>query len=332
MKNVTKYFALLLIALATVASAQTFDPIASGIIDQQISSSVVPENPINGQEVTISLTAYGIDLDSASITWSINGTKAQNGTGMTQFKITAGKNGETKKVIATIVPTGGTPTTKTFTITPQDVSIIYESDGYVPPFYKGKGVYTSEGTVTLVAVPNLISDGVKLDPNTLIYKWTVDGTVQGSKSGYGRSAYTYTGSILGDDSIIEVEVSSVTGKTKGKGLILLSPQEPQVLLYEQNPLYGKLFNKEISNIGLYLSEKETTVVAIPYSTSASKLTDGILSFDWTINSSTIPVPKNQNYATFRNTTDQSGTSLIGVSVNNSTHPLQSMRNSLSINF
>jgi hypothetical protein len=332
MKKVTKYFAILLVALATVASAQTFDPIGSGVITQQISSSVVPENPTPGQEVTISLTAYGTDLDSASISWSVNGTKIQSGTGMTQFKIAAGKNGETKKIVATIIPTSGTSITQTFTITPQDVSIIYESDGYVPPFYKGKGVYTREGTVTLIAVPNLISGGVKLNPNTLTYKWTIDGTVQGSKSGYGRSSYTYTGSILGKDSIVEVEVSSVTGNTKGKGLILLSPQEPQVLLYEQNPLYGKLFNKELSTFGFSLPEKEATVVAIPYSTSAAKLTDGTLSFDWTINGSTIPVPKTQNYATFRNTTDQSGTSLIGVSVNNSTHLLQSMRNSLSINF
>jgi len=333
MKYRFKYIALLLITAATVASAQTnFDPIGEGVISQQLSATVAPLNPVPGQEVVINLTAYGTNINAASISWSVNGTVIQSGTGMTQFNLNAGKNGEVRRVVATVTFEGGTTVTKAFTVSSQDVSIIYESDGYVPPFYKGKAAYAREGTVTLVAVPNLMAGGVKLNPNTLTYKWSVDDTVHGSKSGYGRSSFLYTGSILGKDVLIEVEVSSASGATRGKGIIMLSPQEPSVLLYERSPLYGTLFNKELSTRGFALQEKEVTVAAIPYSTSASNLISDTLTFNWSINGSTIPVPKTQSYATLRNSTGQQGTSVIGVSVSNTTHLLQMMRNSLNINF
>lgn len=333
MKYLFKYIALLLIAFATVASAQTaFDPIGAGIINQQLSAVVAPENPAPGQEVTITLSAYGTNINAASISWSVNGSRVQSGTGMTQFKLNAGKSGEVKKVVATVTLEGGTTVTKSFTVSSQDVSIIYESDGYTPPFYKGKAAYAREGTVTLVAVPNLMANGTRLSPGVLTYKWSVDGTVQGSKSGYGRSSFEYTGSILGRDVFIEVEVSSASGATKGKSAIFLSPQEPEVLLYERSPLYGTLFNKEIASRGFQLQEKEVTVSAIPYATSAATLSDGTLSYNWSINGSTIPVPKTQSYATLRNATGLQGTSVIGVSVSNTTHLLQMMRNSLNINF
>ena len=329
-----KFIAIIVLLFGSfhLLNAQDIDPIGAGIISQQVSSTVAPENPNPGQDVTITLTAYGTNLNAATISWSINGSRIQGGTGMTQFVFNAGRLGETKRVVATISPTSGPIIIKSFTISPQEVSIIYESDGYVPPFYKGKGVYVREGTVTLVAVPNLILNGTRLSPSTLTYKWIVDGTVQGSKSGYGRSSFVYTGSILGKDTIVGVEVTSPSGIAKGKGVILLSPQSPEVLLYERHSLYGTLFNRELSARGFSLRDSEATVTAIPFSTSADSLNDGTLSYLWSINGVSIPVPATQNYATFRNSTGQTGTSVIGVSVSNTTHLLQMMKKTLSINF
>lgn len=231
MKYTVKYIAFLFLALAAFASAQTFDPIRTGVIDQQISTTVNPENPSPGQSVTITLSGYGINLSAANISWSVNGARVERGTGITQFTLVAGKNGEAKNVIATISPSNGPTITKTFSISPQDVSILYESDGYIPSFYKGKAPYTKEGTVTLVAIPNLVANGVRLSPGSLTYKWIVDETVQGSKSGFGRNTFTYTGSILDMDTLVRVEVSSMSGATKGSATILLSPQNPEVLVY-----------------------------------------------------------------------------------------------------
>jgi len=343
MKNFLNYSLVFIIIVGILLGADhllnaqtvdtTYDPLQTGEIQQQVQSSVVPENPLPGQSVTISLTAYGSDINTADISWTVNGTVIQKGTGLNQFSFTAGNNGETKNVVATILFENQPEVIKTFNITPQEVSIIYEANSYTPPFYKGKGLYSLEGTVTFVAIPNLVSStGVKLNPNNLIYKWTIDGTVLGSKSGYGKNSLSYTGSILGKDALVMVDVTSQDKTTTGKGVVLLSVERPEVLLYEKNPLYGTLFNKELSSNGLSLGEKEITISAVPYSTSASNINGGNLSYSWLINSSKIPVPTSQNYVTFRNATGQKGSSLISVLVNNKDHFLQQMQNSLSIKF
>jgi hypothetical protein len=332
MKHTVKYLAILLLAVTAAASAQTFDPVGTGVISQQLSSTMVPENPSPGQEVVITLSAYGFDINASAITWFVNGGQSAKGTGMNQFTVAAGRNGETKIIKVTVAPPRGSTVTRSFTISPQDVSILYESDGYVHPFYKGKGVYGKESTVTLVAMPNLISNGARLSPSTLNYKWTVGGTVLGSKSGYGKNSLVYTGSILAKDTLVQVEVTSSNKAVTGLGTILLSPRDPQVFLYEQHPLYGILYNKELSANGLILTGKEVTIASVPYSTSASRLDDGTLSHTWSINGAVIPVPKTQSFATFRNSTGQEGSSVIGLTVSNTTHLLQMMRNTLSINF
>jgi len=333
------FFVLVIFAISLGANhllrAQTFDafdPIQTGEVKQQVQASVVPENPLPNQEVSISLTSYGADINTADVSWAINNKTEKRGVGLSHFTVVAGKNGETKKVTATILFGNNPEVIKTFTITPQDVSIVYEADSYTPPFYKGKGLYGLEGTVTLVAIPNLISPtGTKLNPNNLIYKWSVDGTVLGSKSGYGKNALLYTGSILGKDALIMVEVSTADKTTSGKGVLLLSAQRPEVLLYEKNPIYGILFNKELSSNPISLIEKEITIQAAPYSTSAENTVSN-LSYSWMINGSKIPAPSNQNFVTLRNSTGQKGSSLISVLVSNNSYFLQQMQNSLSIKF
>jgi hypothetical protein len=313
--------------------ASSYNPVTAGDIQEQISGDMSPTNPAPGDTVTMTLTAYGTDLNNATISWSVNGTQVQKDTGLTQFSVQAGNNGETKKVTAVINTSSGVTVTKSFVVSAQDVSIVYEADSYVPPFYKGKGLYNKEGTVTLVAMPNLVSSsGAKLNPKSLIYKWTIDGTVQGSKSGYGKNTYVYTGSILAKDVLFQVDVSSIDGTVTGRGTMLLSVEDPQVLLYEKNPLYGIMFNKELSSNGFNLNDTETSIFAVPYSMSADTAQDSSLTYVWTLNGSTIPVPQSQNYATFRNSSGQKGSSAISVLVSSATHLLQQAGNSLSINF
>lgn len=318
---------------AGFVAAQSYDSIQTGNIQQQIEGQMTPENPSASSEVTLKLTAYGTDLNSATISWSVNGTRIQSGVGMTEFKLTAGKNGEVKNVVASISPVGRPTVTKTFTVTPQEVTILYEAGSYTPPFYKGKSLFNKEGTVKFIAMPNLISSGgTRLSPSSLVYTWSIDGTVQGSMSGYGKNTITHTGSILGKSVFVEVEVSTPDKRTKGKGAFIISPQNPEALFYEKDPLYGTLFNYEISSNPFTLKESELTLEAVPYFTSASYPRASNLEYSWSINQAPIPVPQQQNYATFRNTTGQSGSAVISIIINNNSHLLQQAMRSASIKF
>jgi hypothetical protein len=221
--------------------------------------------------------------------------------------------------------------TKKVTVSPQEVALIYEADSYIPPFYKGKGLFNQEGTVRFVALPNMTAaNGTRLNPNNLIYKWIINDTVQGSMSGYGRNSFVYKSGILGGKVKVEVEVSSTDGKTKGRGLMISSPQDSEVLIYEKNPLFGILYNKELSYTDFRLQDKEITLKTEPFSLSTTNGSG--LTYRWSINGGAIPVPENQNYVTLRNSTGQQGTSLINVLVNNPTHILQRTSKSIPINF
>ncbi len=342
MKKSSILFVFLLIVFTFVcfsyfaqkSSAQSYDPIQSGDIQQQVTLDVTPTNPNPGDTVTFTLAAYGTDLNADSISWSVNGKVVQQDTGLTTFSVTAGDKGVVQNVSADITPSDGSPDIiKTASVSSQEVPIIYEASGYTPPFYKGKAIFTKEGDITFIAMPNLFTpSGASVNPKNLIYKWTIDGTVQGSLSGYGKNTLSYTEDILGKDVLVQVDVSSLDGSITGTGSMLVSPEEPEMMFYEKNPLYGTLFNTELGANDFQMTDSEVTVGAYPYYASAVLKSDPTLKYSWSINGNPIAQAENQNYATFRNSTNQKGSSVIEAILENSARILQGATGSVKINF
>src|SRR5581483_7862352 len=100
-----------------------------------------PQNPAPNQPVTISLEAFGTDLNRADISWMVNGAVQKNGIGATSFNFTAGKAGSLYVIDIIILPVNGTKVTKEVTISPASVDIAWEASSYAPPFYEGKRLY-----------------------------------------------------------------------------------------------------------------------------------------------------------------------------------------------
>lgn len=312
--------------------AADYNPIEAGDIEQQLSLSATPSNPKRGDTVTFTVSAYGTNLNSATISWSVGGRQIQKDVGLTTFTLQAGKNGDAQKVTVVVSSTNSPSISKSITVSSQEVSLIYEASSYTPPFYKGKGLFTKEGDVTFIALPNLISNGTRLNPKNLIYKWIINDTVQGSMSGYGKNTFAYTSNILGQDVLVEVQVSSIDGTVKGNALLIISPNDPVMLFYERSPLYGTLFNKELSTNTMALKDTEVSVGAFPYFSRATLKTAANLQYSWTINGDPILIPKSQSYATFRNSTNQKGSTIIGALFEDTERILQGARGSLTINF
>lgn len=152
-------------------SAQSYNPIQSGDIQQQATLTASPQYPTANQIVTLTLSAPGASLTSVPVSWTVDGTLIQNGVGMTTFSVNSGEYGKTRTVTVRAQPSSQPAITRTITIIPQEVSIIYEATSYVPPFYKGKALFNKEGTVRFIAMPNMTSStGASLSPSTLIHK------------------------------------------------------------------------------------------------------------------------------------------------------------------
>lgn len=300
-------------------------------LEEQIDVTVNPEFPRPGDQVKITLDAFGTDLNNATITWTVDGKVAEQGKGQISLTFTAGNAGRQSNIKVTVQPVNSRLVTKSFVITPQSVDVVWEAQTYTPPFYKGKAMYTPQEKLVFVAMPNFIQGNSIVGPDTVTYKWKEDLTVEGNRSGYGVQRFDYRGGILMRPVDIGVEVSTQNG-LGAENHVILGPTSPEVTLYENSPLYGILFNKEISRNFEFGSAEERSIAAFPYFFGATDRNDPDLSYKWTINGNAINVPKDQTDMTFRNTENLEGKSIIGIVVNNISNFLEEAKSAMIIDF
>lgn len=292
-------------------------------LQEQIDITVTPENPSPGQTVNISVDAYGTDLNHATISWTIDGKLSKSEKGARMFNIVAKKAGSPTTISIKIEPEGGLPILKTFTLNPQNIDIIWQAKSYTPPFYKGKALFTPQEEVKIVAMPDFVStNGQNISPKIASYKWTKDIDVLGDESGYNAQSMIYRSSIFTKGVDIGVEASTESGLS-GHNILNLKPGGSEMVLYENHPLYGILFNNAIVNTVNFGEEKEKTIQAIPYYFDTISLGDSELVFNWTINGETINVPPTQNQVTFRNSKDLEGEAVIRAQITNNLNVMQS---------
>jgi hypothetical protein len=330
-----------LILIATFAFAQNVFainaadlPIPTQIpdLEEQIDGTMTPTYPAPGEKVTITLEAYGTDLNSAIIAWSVNGTEALRGKGQKIFSTVAGSLGEEQVIRATIRPLNGLALTKTFYVNPQSVDIIWQADTYTPPFYRGKAMFSPQTKVTLVAMPNVINqNGAQVNPGEVTYKWKKDFVVQGKNSGYGAQTFSYKGDILLQTVNIGLEVSIEGGNT-AETYFDLAPTTPEIGMYEQSPIYGTLYNRDVSGGFDFENSSERSIAAIPYFFGVPNRESIKLSYEWAINGTKIDVPSSQNTMTFRNSENLDGASQIGILISNTDNFLEGALGGTIINF
>jgi hypothetical protein len=313
-------FLALFATLPTLSHAQ----IPSSIDGVQISTD--PEIPAPGQTVTVSVESFSTDLNSASIVWLVDGKNYSQGKGKKFIGVVAPPIGKNMSILVAIMTVEGREVKKAITLKSGGVDLIWESDGYVPPFYKGKALFAYENPVRITAMPHLAGVGGKeLDPNTLVYKWTENDKAVQDQSGFGKQT------ILLQEGVprpidIKVEVTTNTGTEKATASMTLTPGNPSVSFYEEDPLYGVLYNKAITD-NFHLTNQEMSIRAVPYTFNI-----GGLSYLWSINNLERTDLSTNESITLRTKGDAEGSSDISLEVKNLQDILQGARNNTSIWF
>lgn len=331
-KSFFKLFVLFSIFTPVLSFAETTSiPSQIPELQEQISVNVDKDFPKPYETININLEAFGTDLNKATITWTVNGAVVKKGIGEVNFGVVAGAIGTSKKVSVIIQPVGGLPITQSLTIAPGETDLIWEARTYTPPFYKGKAMYTPQENVVVVSMPNFItSSGVQMDRSKLVYTWSKNGDVEQDQSGYGKNVFKLQGGILMKEDTISAEVTGF-GKERAKESIDLLLLQPEALFYENNPQYGILFNKSLS--GTYaFDEAEKNIEAFPYYFGAFRKSDPSLTYEWSLNNEKIFVPATKSNVVFRNTSEESGTSVINLIVGNTSNFLEEARNSVYLKF
>jgi hypothetical protein len=314
------------ISLAQVSG--TDRAIGTDDISAAISLRSIPEIPGPNEAVSISIDGSGIDLDSALITWTLNGVTIISGRGERTVEFTTKGIGSTSLISAQIDSSEGS-FTRSLSISPGDIDILWEGNTYAPPFYKGRTLWTNQSTITILAIPHVQRGGRTLAPSALIYKWTKNDSLLNTLSGVGKNSISFTDSILSLPQTIKVEVFVDKNTLVASKSINLSPVLPQVAIYENNPLYGlMLHNKIESSFGF--KEKEATFSAIPLFFSVSSRNSPLLTFGWTTNG--LASGQSKHEATFRAPENGGGSAQIGVNVKHTSKVIQTGEKVFEVQF
>jgi hypothetical protein len=312
-------------------STQT-STVSPTLLGPSVDMLVNPTTPRPGATVTVSLQSYDTDLLRAGIIWYQDGGLVKSSVGNTKITIQAKKSlGASTVIKADITSSEGINIIKEATITSQDLDLIAEPSGYTPPFYKGSALYVPQGVVIITALPQIVdSNGVRVSTKDIVYVWKKSDRVISDSSGLGRDRISISGPIPIRPIQIKLEASTKDGSIKLTRSINIESRNPTVLLYENNPSYGILFNKALTDEKT-LTQEEINLFAAPYSMSTLMANSLVLTYEWYMNNKQIENPAGQNFIILRNE-GKEGTATISVNVKNRGRIFQSAKGGLTINF
>lgn len=205
----------------------------------------------------------------------------------------------------------------------QSVDLIWQAETYTPPFYQGRAMWSRQSIISFLAITQELPN-----PSNLIYNWTRNGTILGLVSGIGKDTLSFMDTIFSKPQTIRIEVLSLEEELLAEKTITITPSDPRILVYENNPLYGFIFNNELSD-GFRLREQEATLTAFPlfFSTPAREYLS--LKYEW--NSSNSP-SGNRSSVTYRAPEDASGLASVSLNISSNDFLQQSAKKSLLIKF
>jgi hypothetical protein len=293
---------------------------------------VSPDVPTPGAPMSIEAQGVGGFLGDSNITWQQDGRTVLSGVGERLFTFTAPKIGGVTRIHVIIDSDQGT-ITHDFSFSPGSVNLLWEARTTVPPLYKGKALYSAGSQIKVIALSSVASGGSFVSPNSLSYKWTVNGNPIPQGSGLGRSTILFAGSQLNTVETVQVDVLSGSAVV-AEGSIVIPATKPSVLMYAKDPLRGVLYDQALPS-AVSLTGQEITINAEPFFFSKESKAAGTLTYTWTLGSSEVSGPdSDQGLLTLRQTGSGGGQSQLNVAIQNTdtTKLIQSAASQLRILF
>lgn len=301
-------------------------------ITQPLDLEILPANPKPGQNIYIEAKAFGADMDSATFSWDVSGKKI-SGKGMKAINTTLPVGGKGITVNLFVRFADGTSVSKRTTINPQHVELFWEGDGVVPPEYKGARTHSYGGTLKFTAFPRFRdSRGVLISSQNLIFSWKQNGRAVGTYGGLGKDSFVITDqSFTRDGNTVEVEVRTPDNSISGSAEVTVEPTSPFVILYQESPLAGTLYNQGFLS-GLNINSTEATIRAEVYGISAQRSTDSTVSIAWALNGTPISTPKEKNLLTLRIDSEKQGRVNLSLSANHTNLLFQGVQKTFGVQF
>jgi len=289
--------------------------------------SANPTTPTPNSVVTLTAESPLLDLQASDVEWSVNGKAAGSGQSV---KVTMGPLGQETDVSVSVSGPSGSDSAE-LALVPTSIDLLWEADSYVPPFYKGRAAPGSNSSISVLAIPHFTeSDGTQIPSSGINFTWKLNGAVEEAQSGLGQSSAVFPAAVLYDSDVIEVDAQTPDGTLAGQASVAVRTQDPQLVLYEDNPLFGVMYHDAISQSSV-ASESESSFAAVPYFANAVSANGPSLAYQWTVNGSSVATDA-QDPSEITINAESSGVANIGLSVSNPADPFFSASGSWQIAF
>ena len=287
-----RLFAILfLLALAPFTADAQIIP----TLESPIEIRAIPAVPAPGQAVT--LTAANVNnKNSTTFIWTVDGRVVEQGLGLDQITLRSGTIGSRTSVSVTVRNGSETVGTKTYTLVPGELDIVWEANTYTPPFYIGRPVPTGDSLITIATIPSAIVNGTRLNASSLSYQWYINNSQTPYQTGYGLSSISITPPLFDSAFSVRVVASTPDGSFSLQGTEIIVPQTPETLLYQKHPLLGVLFNRALST-GFLLPDEEVTLRLFPLFLSGV----GNAVYSWKVNNDSVDTSDAPRELTLRKT-------------------------------
>lgn len=329
LERLTKILIAVSVGIALLPTISFAQANMSTAYNNDLEIETIPSYPRPNEMVSIILSLYTGDLNSADIAWYKNEKVVLSGKGETKYSFRMGNVGEETKIEINIKLLNGASFSKTIDLNPASVDFVWEANSYTPPFYKGKALHPRQGTLKIVAMPEFVKDGKRISPANLVYQWKNKTTAYQSQSGYGKNSIILDGSLLGREEYVEVSVTDPVNNLISANSITIQPVDPEIVFYENDPYYGLIFDKAIAG-NFDLKGDEIQILAAPYYFTEEKY--GLLNYNWELNGQSIPELSNSRTAIFKKPEQGSGKSVISLNMENLNRILQQADAGLTMNF
>lgn len=326
MRNLNIKIVLIILALAVFwgfdsTSAQYLDLMAQ--VGSPLESFIVkfaPEAPGANTKVSAQVISYTFDVNRAQIAWIMDEKVA--GSGKT-FSFTTGDFGTQTDLTVSIITEDEKALSKSFIFRTAEVDLLWETPGYAPPFYRGKILAGPQSKIRITAIPW----GFETTDSKLIYEWRRNGDNIPASSGPNKQIMDFYAS-TGGEELIEVAVSTSDKSAVAKNFIRIKVNQPKILFYEERPLEGTQYQKELG-AAMTLENTEFTIRAEPYFFSKRALP--LLTYEWLMNNKKIEDAKKPNLLNLSVPEGTKGISVISLSLFNPKNILERAEKMLQIN-
>lgn len=253
----------------------------SAISPSSISVDVAPLNPSAGENTTITLGSYAVNLDAVSITWYENSKKISTEIGKKSLTVVAPAVGSETTVRAVVsLPDGAIE--KKIVIRPNVMTMLWQAtDSYVPPFYRGKALPIAESTIKVVALPEIKGASGMINPQNMLYSWKRNYNNDANASGYGKNSFTFINDYLEDLDNISVTASTIDGQYSSSAQTNVRIFQPQISFYKNDNLEGVIWERAL--VDGHRIAGEEIIVAEPYFISPKEIWSPTLIWRWYIN-------------------------------------------------